>query len=63
LVTQLGQQNGNLNLEPSCEDQKCPIFLQSHTSIPASLDSSLRNCVRCYQSRQYLHPRSRRILF
>src|ERR1019366_2895108 len=34
LVTQLGQQNGNLNLEPSCEDQKCPIFLQSHTSIP-----------------------------
>jgi len=40
LVTQLGQQNGNLNLEPSCEDQKCPIFLQSHTSIPANLDSS-----------------------
>jgi hypothetical protein len=39
-VTQLGQQNGNLNLEPSCEDQKCPIFLQSHTSIPANLDSS-----------------------
>jgi hypothetical protein len=41
-VTQLGQQNGNLNLEPSCEDQKCPIFLQSHTSIPANLDSSDR---------------------
>jgi hypothetical protein len=39
-VTQLGQQNGNLNLEATTEKQKCPNSPYSRSSIPANLDSS-----------------------
>ncbi|MGB8061683.1 MAG: hypothetical protein WCF26_07300, partial [Candidatus Sulfotelmatobacter sp.] len=40
LVTQLGQQNGNLNLGATTEKQKMPQFPYSCSSIPANLDSS-----------------------
>jgi hypothetical protein len=39
-VTELGQQNGNLNPQLLAETRKCPNFHHFRTSTPANLDSS-----------------------
>ena len=42
-MTQLGQQNANLNLQIAIEAPECPAFLRSHASLLANLDSSESN--------------------